>query len=176
MFARQWWVWYLGDIQQQSDQEPLSKRAGRTPNSHQIVTQSCCHPFIAFWLLAWFFFFFFYKIFFGLLPLCWDRNLSESFHQEEIWDARTPLPPWRHPALYFSDRERSTEVAVCISSISVRQQYNRAEERHVNRESKWLKQKKRSKRKGGSCCYSYGFVEKWTRDLVTFTILIQMWK
>lgn len=60
MFARQWWVWYLGDIQQQSDQELLSRRARRTPNSHQIVTQSCCHPFIAFWLLAWFFFFFFF--------------------------------------------------------------------------------------------------------------------
>lgn len=44
---------------------------------------------------------------------------------------RAPLP-LLHLALYFSDRVRSTEVTVCISSISVRQQYNRAEERHVN--------------------------------------------
>lgn len=140
MFARQWWVWYLGDIQQQSDcsaNKSRSPHSIRTPISHWIVTQSWFLRFIAFWLLAWFFFL--------------ECSSASSPLAETGTSVRAPLPPL-HLALYFSDRVRSTEVTVCISSISVRQQYNRAEERHVNWESKgskkWKKNVKRRKRKG----------------------------
>lgn len=69
---------------------------------------------------------------------------------------RAPLPP-PHLAFYFSDRVRSTEVTVCISSISVRQQYNRAEERHVNWESKEFKKKTEKEKKRSELLLSLWF-------------------
>lgn len=134
--------WYSAAVRPRASFKTCWTHPKFTLNSYPIVLS----PFYCFLVASLILFFFLQNTLLPPALVLRQEPLGELFNQEEIWDARTPLPPWRHPALYFSDRERSTEVAACISSISVRQQYNRAEERHVKRESKWLKPKKKKKK------------------------------